>query len=55
MRFRSNKSEFIKKNYNDLKVLNPGLPIYIRPADGVQPHVAARYGKFLSLKIKEKL
>lgn len=39
-------SEFIKKNYTDLKALNPGLPIYIRPCDGAEPHVAARYGKY---------
>lgn len=32
------------KNYVDLKALNPGLPIYIRPSDGVEPHVGARYG-----------
>lgn len=38
--------EFIKKNYTDIKALNPGLPVYIRPADGVQPHIAARYGSF---------
>lgn len=34
----------MKKYYTDLKVLNPGLPIYIRPADDIEPHVAARYG-----------
>lgn len=38
------RREFIKKNYRDLKVLNPGLPIYVRPSEGVEPHVAARYG-----------
>lgn len=32
------------KNYVDLKALNPGLPIYIRPTDGVEPHIGARYG-----------
>lgn len=35
---------FIKHNYPDLKALNPGLPIYIRPSDGADPHIAARYG-----------
>lgn len=39
-------SDFVKQHYTDLKALNPGLPIYIRPADGVQPHIAARYGTF---------
>lgn len=37
--------EFVKKYYTDLKVLNPGLPIYIRPADDIEPHVAARYAR----------
>ncbi|CDF39649.1 NADH:ubiquinone oxidoreductase B8 subunit [Chondrus crispus] len=35
--------DFIKNNYKTFKVLNPGLPIYMRPSDGAQPHVAARY------------
>lgn len=35
--------EFVKSNYADLKAFNPGLPIYVRPAEGVEPHVAARY------------
>jgi hypothetical protein len=36
--------DFVKIHYVDLKKLNPSLPIYIRPCDGVEPHVAARYG-----------
>lgn len=45
---RDCKREFIKNNYTDLKALNPGLPIYVRPADGVEPHIAARYGRLSS-------
>lgn len=41
------RSEFIKTNYTDLKALNPGLPIYIRPADGVEPCISARYERGL--------
>lgn len=37
--------DFIKDNYALLKALNPGLPIYIRPCDGIEPHVAARYSR----------
>ncbi|KAI0561146.1 ubiquinone oxidoreductase B8 subunit [Gracilaria domingensis] len=37
--------EFLKNHYADLKALNPGLPIYARPADGVEPHIAARYAR----------
>lgn len=35
--------EFVQKYYADLKKLNPNFPIYIRPCDGVQPTIAARY------------
>lgn len=35
--------EFVQKNYRNFKQHNPTLPIYIRPCDGVEPHVAARY------------
>lgn len=37
--------DFIKENYKQLKAFNPGLPIYMRPSEGAQPHIAARYGK----------
>eukprot|EP00173_Palmaria_palmata_P003236 Plantae.Rhodophyta-Palmaria_palmata.ctg33764.p1 GENE.Plantae.Rhodophyta-Palmaria_palmata.ctg33764~~Plantae.Rhodophyta-Palmaria_palmata.ctg33764.p1 ORF type:complete len:113 (+),score=16.29 Plantae.Rhodophyta-Palmaria_palmata.ctg33764:170-508(+) len=37
--------EFIKKNYSELKKLNPTLPIYLRPCDGAEPHIAARYDR----------
>lgn len=42
--------EFIKNNYKELKGLNPKLPIYIRPADGVLPQISARYerGRYLT-------
>lgn len=36
--------EFVINHYPELKKLNPTLPIYIRPCDGVEPHIAARYG-----------
>lgn len=41
------RREFVKNNYTLFKALNPGLPIYVRPADGVEPHIAARYGTCL--------
>mmetsp|Transcript_9678 Transcript_9678/g.29412 ORF Transcript_9678/g.29412 Transcript_9678/m.29412 type:complete len:119 (-) Transcript_9678:385-741(-) len=37
--------EFVRKYYPDLKLLNPGLPIYIRPCDGVEPSVSVRYDR----------
>jgi hypothetical protein len=40
--------EFVQKHYKSLKDANPRLPIYIRPCDGVKPHVAARYGTISS-------
>mmetsp|Transcript_707 Transcript_707/g.1703 ORF Transcript_707/g.1703 Transcript_707/m.1703 type:complete len:173 (+) Transcript_707:367-885(+) len=35
--------DFLKKYYPELKTLNPGLPIYVRPCDGVDAKVLARY------------
>lgn len=42
--------EFIKKNYKELKSLNPTLPIYVRPSDGTLPQISARYerGRYLT-------
>lgn len=37
--------EFLVKYYEQLKTLNPGLPIYIRPCEGVEPTIAARFGE----------
>mmetsp|Transcript_695 Transcript_695/g.1655 ORF Transcript_695/g.1655 Transcript_695/m.1655 type:complete len:90 (+) Transcript_695:367-636(+) len=39
--------DFLKKYYPELKTLNPGLPIYVRPCDGVDAKVLARYGTVL--------
>uniref|UniRef100_A0A7S0G3A6 Ribosomal protein/NADH dehydrogenase domain-containing protein n=1 Tax=Rhodosorus marinus TaxID=101924 RepID=A0A7S0G3A6_9RHOD len=35
--------DFLKKYYSELKTLNPGLPIYVRPCDGADAKVLARY------------
>ena len=36
---------FLERHYATVKELNPGLPIYVRPCDGVsEPYVAARIG-----------
>ncbi|ONK58678.1 uncharacterized protein A4U43_C09F15540 [Asparagus officinalis] len=35
--------EFVRKNYKDLKTLNPKLPILIRECSGTQPQLWARY------------
>jgi len=37
--------EFLKKEYADVKALNPTLPFYIRPAHNVEPFVAVRYNR----------
>mmetsp|Transcript_1533 Transcript_1533/g.3609 ORF Transcript_1533/g.3609 Transcript_1533/m.3609 type:complete len:117 (-) Transcript_1533:57-407(-) len=42
--------EFVEKEYKLLKALNPGLPIYVRPCDNVEPHVAARFDRGLYAK-----
>ncbi|XP_062096881.1 NADH dehydrogenase [ubiquinone] 1 alpha subcomplex subunit 2 [Humulus lupulus] len=34
---------FVEKNYQDLKALNPKLPILIRECRGVDPQLWARY------------
>ncbi|CAK9140210.1 unnamed protein product [Ilex paraguariensis] len=34
---------FIERNYKDLKILNPKLPILVREASGIQPQLWARY------------
>eukprot|EP00871_Galdieria_phlegrea_P005971 jgi/Galph1/861/GphlegSOOS_G5620.1 len=33
---------FIASNYEELKLLNPGLPIYVRCCEGVKPFLAIR-------------
>ncbi|EME32302.1 NADH dehydrogenase [ubiquinone] 1 alpha subcomplex subunit 2 [Galdieria sulphuraria] len=33
---------FIAANYDELKLLNPGLPFYVRCCDGIKPHVSTR-------------
>eukprot|EP00897_Mesotaenium_endlicherianum_P005917 jgi/Mesen1/5353/ME000267S04497 len=35
--------EFVARNYKDLKMLNPRLPILIRECSGVQPRLFARF------------
>ena len=35
-----------------MKKLNPKLPMYIRPCDGISSFVAARYGKFIMITIR---
>eukprot|EP00249_Psilotum_nudum_P005808 c19229_g1_i2 orf=173-457(+) len=35
--------DFIIRNYKDLKMLNPRLPILIRECSGIQPRLWARY------------
>mmetsp|Transcript_3010 Transcript_3010/g.6488 ORF Transcript_3010/g.6488 Transcript_3010/m.6488 type:complete len:101 (+) Transcript_3010:120-422(+) len=36
---------FVEKEYMDIKALNPLLPVYIRPANQVEPFVAVRYAR----------
>lgn len=37
---------FLEQHYARVKELNPGLPVYVRPCDGVaEPYVAARYAR----------
>eukprot|EP00850_Spirogloea_muscicola_P000150 SM000001S04552 [mRNA] locus=s1:959588:960183:+ [translate_table: standard] len=36
--------EFVLRNYKDLKMLNPRLPILIRECSGIRPRLYARYG-----------
>lgn len=40
---RSTCSEWARTHYRELKLLNPGMPIAMRPADGVSPYIAARF------------
>lgn len=35
--------EFVQRNYKDLKMLNPKLPILIRECSDIQPRIYARY------------
>jgi len=35
---------FLATSYGELKLLNPGLPIYIRCCDGIKPHISTRMG-----------
>jgi len=36
-------SEWVRAHYRELKLLNPGMPVAVRPADGVSPYIAARF------------
>lgn len=35
--------EWARTHYRELKLLNPGMPIAMRPADGASPYIAARF------------
>ncbi|OSX72651.1 hypothetical protein BU14_0416s0013 [Porphyra umbilicalis] len=35
--------EWVRAHYRELKLLNPGMPVAVRPADGVSPYIAARF------------
>lgn len=39
----THRSEWARTHYRELKLLNPGMPIAMRPADGVSPYIAARF------------
>lgn len=39
----SPRSEWARTHYRELKLLNPGMPIAMRPADGASPYIAARF------------
>ncbi|GJQ08871.1 hypothetical protein GpartN1_g662.t1 [Galdieria partita] len=33
---------FLATSYEELKLLNPGLPVYVRCCDGIKPHISTR-------------
>jgi hypothetical protein len=39
-------NEFVKKNYWDLKTLNPMFYFNIRECDDLEPYIIAQYGNF---------
>jgi hypothetical protein len=39
-------SDFVLKNFAQLKAANPKLPILVRESSGVQPRVTARFCTF---------
>lgn len=41
--FATVPSEWVRAHYRELKLLNPGMPVAVRPADGVSPYIAARF------------
>jgi NADH dehydrogenase (ubiquinone) 1 alpha subcomplex subunit 2 len=44
-------SDFVAKNYVNIKKANPELPILVREASGIEARAFARFGKALEIRI----